>query len=237
MPQFRIIFVEPKNPGNLGSIARIMKNFGFDELFITNTGRIPSEDIFRAMKGKEILEKARLVKSLDEAITGLNYVVGTSGVKTDSIKGVVRNHLQPEEFARKISRVKGKIGIVFGREDIGLTNEELSKCDYFVHIPASEEYPIMNVSHAASVILYTLSNIHNEGKRSVINRDEMDLLVHKFRENLENNGYPEHRIPKTTLMFRRVISRALLNEYEFRVLMGSLECNRYSYENKGERRR
>ncbi len=234
MPNFRIIFVEPKNPGNLGSLARTMKNFGFSELYVTHTTRIPSEDIFRAMKGQEILKNAIMVKNLDEAIEGLKYVVGTSGVKTDSIKGVIRNHMEPEEFAKKISRVKGKIGIVFGREDIGLTNEELSKCDYFVHIPADEDYPIMNISHAAAIILYSLRAVNNKGTREVIDRIEMDLLVNKFKENLERNGYPQHRIPKTTLMFRRLISRALINEYEFRVLMGSIECDRYSHDDKGK---
>jgi len=234
VPQFRIIFVEPKNPGNLGSLARIMKNFGFSELYVTHTTRIPSEDIFRAMKGQEILKNAIFVNDLDEATEGLKYVVGTSGVKTDSIKGVVRNHMEPEEFARKISRVKGTIGIVFGREDIGLTNEELSKCDYFVHIPAEEEYPIMNISHAAAILLYSIKNVKNTGKKEVIDRKEMDILVDKFRDNLEKNGYPEHRIPKTTLMFRRLISRALINEYEFRVLMGSLDCNCYSGGNKAK---
>ncbi len=237
MAQIRVIFVEPKNPGNLGSIARVMKNFGFEELFVTNTTRIPDEDYFRAMKGKEILEKATLVKSLDEAISGLKYVVGTSGIKTDSIKGVIRNHLEPEEFARKISRVKGKIGIVLGREDIGLTNEELAKCDYFLHIPADEQYPIMNVSHAAAIILYSLRNANAKSTREVIDREKMDLLLKKFTENLENNGYPKHRIPKTSLMFRRIMSRAQINEYEFRVLMGSLDCKESHSLNKEEHQR
>jgi TrmH family RNA methyltransferase len=234
VPEFRLIFVEPKNPGNLGSIARIMKNFGFGELYITNTYRIPPEDQFRSMKGSEILKKASLVKSLGDAVEGLKYVVGTSGVKTDSIKGVVRNHMTPTEFAQKVRGVKGKIGIVMGREDIGLTNEELSMCDYFIHIPASEEYPIMNVSHAAAIILKELASIGNAGTRPVADRKELELLINKFKSNLEQNGYPPHRISKTTLMFRRIISRALINEYEYRVLMGALECRTRPDENRAE---
>ena len=138
MQSVRIIIVEPKNPGNLGAIARLMKNFGLKDLTVVNINRIPSEDLFRSMKGSEILSKCRMVSSLQDAIKGLDYVAGTSGVKSDSPKEVLRNYLEPKEFVRLTSEIKGKIGIVLGREDIGLVNEELGMCDFFVHIPADD---------------------------------------------------------------------------------------------------
>jgi tRNA/rRNA methyltransferase len=224
MGEIRVIVVEPKNPGNLGAIARLMKNFGLRDLVIVNARRIPSEDMFRSMKGSEILLKAKMVNSLDEATTGLTYLVGTSDVMADSPKSVLRKYITPKEFRHLFSRISGVVGLVLGREDTGLTNEELSKCDFFVHIPSSPEYPTLNVSSAAAIILYELFNVKKVKSDKLASRKEMDFLVSTFRENLKINGYPEHRVEKTSLIFRRVMSRALLTKYEFSVLIGALKC-------------
>ena len=225
MQSVRIIIVEPKNPGNLGAIARLMKNFGLKDLTVVNINRIPSEDLFRSMKGSEILSKCRMVSSLQDAIKGLDYVVGTSGVKSDSPKEVLRNYLEPKEFVRLTSEIKGKIGIVLGREDIGLVNEELGMCDFFVHIPADDEYPILNVSSAAAILFYEMFGRGKKKKIETINRRENDRLIEKFRQSLIENNYPKHRVQKTTLLFRRVISRAILSPYEYRILMGAIGCS------------
>jgi TrmH family RNA methyltransferase len=222
----RIIVVEPKNPGNLGAIARLMRNFGLDDLMVVNMHRIPSEDYFRSMRGNQILDRCKMVDSLVEAIRGLEYVVGTSGVKSESPKEVLRNYLNPKEFVRLSTRIKGAVGIVLGREDIGLTNAELSMCDFFVHIPADEDYPILNVSSAAAILFYELFGSPKTRNVEAIKRAETDRLIEKFRESLINNNYPKHRIEKTALMFRRIISRSTLSPYEYRILMGSIGCTR-----------
>jgi tRNA/rRNA methyltransferase len=228
----RIIVVEPKNPGNLGAIARLMRNFQLDDLAVVNIRRIPSEDIFRAMKGNEILSKAKMVNSLLEASRGLDYLIGTSGVKSESPKEVLRNYFEPEEFLEISKRIKGKVGIVLGREDIGLTNEELSLCDFFVHIPAAEEYPILNVSSAAAILFYEIFGSKRNKKMETIGRAESDRLIEKFRENLEQKKYPAHRIGKTTLLFRRVMARAVLTPYEYRILLGAIAPVRRKIERK-----
>lgn len=224
MQSARIIVVEPKNPGNLGAIARLMKNFGLSDLTVVNINRIPSEDFFRSMKGSEILSKCKMVKTLEEAIKGLEFVVGTSGVKSDSPKEVLRNYMGPEEFVNLSRKMGGKIGIILGREDIGLTNSELAKCDFFVHIPTNEEYPILNVSSAAAILFYELFGGKRPKKVDAITRRDNDRLIEKFRESLVENNYPGHRVNKTTLLFRRVISRAILTPYEYRILMGAIGC-------------
>lgn len=224
LSRIRVIVVEPKNPGNLGAIARLMKNFGFDDLVVVNINRIPSEDEFRSMKGREILSKVKMVKTLEEAIRGLSIVAGTSGVKSESARGVLRNYITPHEFSREVSGIKGKIGIVLGREDNGLTNRELSLCDFFIHIPSSDDYPILNVSSAASILLYELSRGKTSGKKEAARREDFDMLIEKFKTNLVKNRYPPHRVEKTTLLFRRVLSRAIITPYENRVLMGALDC-------------
>jgi TrmH family RNA methyltransferase len=221
----RIIVVEPKNPGNLGAIARLMKNFGLSDLTVVNTNRIPSEDLFRSMKGNEILIKCSKVTSLNEAISDLEYVVGTSGVKSESPKEVLRNYFDLRGFVELSSKIKGKVGIVLGREDIGLTNEELAMCDFFVHIPAAEEYPILNVSSAAAILFYEIFGGKKTKGKETITREENDRLIEKFKESLIENNYPKHRIGKTSLLFRRVISRATISPYEYRILMGAIGCS------------
>lgn len=232
MQSVRIIVVEPKNPGNLGAIARLMKNFGLDDLVVVNTHRIPSEDVFRAMKGNSVLSKAKMVNSLQEASRGLEYLIGTSGVKSESPKEVLRNYLEPKEFLELSSRIKGRVGIILGREDIGLTNEELYLCDFFVHIPAADDYPILNVSSAAAILFYEIFGRKKNKKVETVSRSETNLLVEKFRESLRQNRYPAHRIGKTTLLFRRVIARAILSPYEYRILLGAIGPNRRSIERK-----
>lgn len=226
MRSVRIIVVEPKNPGNLGAIARLMVNFGLDDLYLVNTNRIPSEDTFRSMKGNRVLSKAKMVGSLQEASRGLEYLVGTSGVKSDSSKEVVRNYLEPKEFVKLAEKMVGKVGVVLGREDIGLTNEELSFCDFFIHIPAAISYPILNVSSAAAILFYEIFGSKKTVSGEFVTRNEADRLVERFRENLLDGRYPRHRVQKTTLMFRRIISRAVLTPYEYRTLMGAIGCRR-----------
>lgn len=224
MRSVRIIVVEPKNPGNLGAIARLMKNFGLKDLTVVNVHRIPSEDEFRSMKGNEILSNCKMVDTLEDAIKGLEYVVGTSGVKSESPKEVLRNYMNPGEFVELAKKINGKIGIVLGREDIGLLNKELAMCDFFIHIPADEKYPIFNVSSAAAILFYEIFKEKRSTKRESIAREESDRLIERFRESLIENNYPEHRVYKTTLLFRRVISRAILSPYEYRILMGAIGC-------------
>ncbi len=224
MAEIRVIVVEPKNPGNLGSIARIMKNFSVDELYTVNTPRIPPEDFFRSMKGEEILRKRIDVPTLKDAIKDLKLVIGTSGIISKSRNAVLRKNYNSKEISKLVSGLEGKIGVVFGREDIGLTNEELALCDLFLQIPANDDYPILNVSHAVAIVLYELFSTTKDEQRDIIDRYKLDLLVKKFRQNLIANNYPKHRVDKTELLFRRVIARAGITEYEYRVLMGTIGC-------------
>lgn len=230
MPQIRVIVVEPKNPGNLGSIARIMRNFSVNELYTVNAPRIPSEDIYRSMKGEEILKKRVNVNSLREAIKGLRLVIGTSGVISKSRNAVLRKNYSLREISKIVEGIDGKIGIVFGREDIGLTDEELSLCDLFLHIPADDSYPILNVSHSVAIVLYEMFLLGKNEDRDIIEREKLDRLVGKFRESLIANNYPKHRIEKTELLFRRVMARAGITEYEYRVLMGTIGCRKNDHE-------
>ncbi|MEE9150472.1 MAG: RNA methyltransferase [Thermoplasmata archaeon] len=221
MPEYKVILDEPKFQGNIGAMARTMKNFGLKDLILVNPCEIGNECYCRSMHAKEIVEDAKLHENLDSAIKDLDFIVGTSGFETKSDKKHLRKNLSPKEFAVKMRDIKGRVGIIFGRENYGLYNTELEKCDAVITIPASQEYPILNISHSASIIFYEIFSV--QGKKKEIreaSRFERDKVLEHFKELLDAINYPEHKKKKTTVMFQRILGRAVLSKWEFHTLMG-----------------
>ncbi|MEW6070438.1 MAG: RNA methyltransferase [Candidatus Thermoplasmatota archaeon] len=220
---FSVILVEPKYDGNIGAVARVMKNFSFSKLILVKPCKLTEEAYKRAMHGIDVLESAKIVGNFEEAIAELDYAVGTTSIANISERKYLRQALVPSEFAEKFAKLNANIGLIFGREDFGLSTEELKRCDVLVSIPCNKEYPVMNVAHAATIILYEL---HAAGamikapKRA--SKLETEILFDKFSELLDLINYPEHRKENTKIMFRRIIGRATLSQREFSNLVGIL---------------
>ncbi|MCC6029117.1 MAG: RNA methyltransferase [Candidatus Korarchaeum sp.] len=152
MPDLIVILVEPEKADNVGMIARAMKNFGFDKLRVVRP-MFESFDraIAAAMRARDIIERMEILTTLEEARKGVDLMIGTTA--RVSRYSVERRAIPIRDFISNISW-DAVYGLVLGRESIGLTTEELSYCDIVVTIPASEEYPALNVANAASIILY-----------------------------------------------------------------------------------
>jgi len=219
-----VILVNPKYSGNVGAIARNMMNFGVDELRIVGNKEILNNDAYiRAVHAKNILNNAKFYNNLNDAIEDIDFVVGTSGAVSGD-RNLKRVPITPRELAEKHKTLDGKLGIVFGREDDGLSNKELELCDLFVSIPTSEKYPIMNLSHAVSVILYELYLSSIESPYNVKMREasklEKDILLNLFNDFVDNNKYiPEYRKELCKTIFKRIISRAFISGKEANTLM------------------
>ena len=224
MPTFRVVLVEPKNEGNVGAVARAMKNFGVAELVLVNPCRLADESRQRAMRGIEVLESARTVGDLDAALKGTDLIIGTSGVDTKSEKRFARISLTPREAASRVAKKDGRIALLFGREDFGLLDDELRRCDLLVTIPASEEYPILNLSHAVTILLYELlgAGAMKHGRREASGM-EKEKLHEAFKSLLAVTNYPVHKRARTQVMFRRLIGRAVPTKWEFHALMGAIQ--------------
>lgn len=221
--EFSIIVVEPKYAGNLGAIARIMKNFGFRNLYVVSPSfDINSDDCRKyAMHAQEIIDNAKIFENFEDAIKDIDYVVGTTSKDSRHEKHHLRKAIDVRKFAKEIYKIEGKIGIAFGREDYGLLNEELKKCDLIVKIPTSKEYPSLNLSHAVSILLYELfMNKYRERKRVLADGKEKEKLYEFFKILLEEIDYPKHKRENTEIMFRRIIGRAMLSKWEYHTLMG-----------------
>jgi TrmH family RNA methyltransferase len=219
--ELRVVLVEPKNEGNVGAVARAMKNFSVRDLVLINPPPLGADARQRAMHGVDILETAKVVMDFDSSIKDADLIVGTSGVHTENEKQFARIALRPREFAEKVRLANGRVALLFGREDFGLLDAELRRCDVLVTIPAAEEYQILNLSHAVTIILYELfiANAPTKARRAM-SATENERLHLALSDLLEVTDYPIHKRPRTKIMVRRMLGRAVPSKWEFHALMG-----------------
>ncbi len=224
MPNFSVVLVEPQTPGNIGAVARSMGNFSLERLLLVDPAPIDDEAKARAMHAKEILCNAVIVDDLEELLKKFDMVIGTTGIHTEKEKKFLRKVETPERLVDSLKNYQGDVALVFGREDSGLSNEELKNCDRLVRIPSSEDYPILNLSHAVGIVLYEVfkefgeQTVKNEDKTS--ESSERERLMEVFSNIMECMDYPEHKREKTEIMFRKILGRATLTKWEYHRLMG-----------------
>ncbi len=224
MARVRVILIEPKNEGNVGAVARAMRNFGARELVLVKPCPIGDEAYKRAMHGVDVLQAARTKASFGDAARGCDFVVGTSGIDTRSEKRFARISVTPRDMAARVAPLQGTVGVAFGREDFGLLEGELARCDLLVTIPAAEDYPILNLSHAATVLLYELFAARSSGRsRRTASGLEKEKLNEAFAALLEVTHYPDHKRARTKIMFRRLMGRAVPSAWEYHAFMGTLQ--------------
>ncbi len=218
----KVILVEPEYEGNIGFIARAMLNFGLKELILVNpkanhrSGKAKS----RAMRAKHLLQKAKVVGSLKEALKDVDVAVATTA-KIGKGKKLNRTGISVREFAENFSKSSSSIGLVFGPERNGLTNEQINECDFLVSIPASGKYKTLNLSHAGAILFYELfqSEKGRKGKNAkTINKKLKKNLVRQFNE-LIYSGKKIRNKPGTLNSFKALISRAPATEPEAKAIM------------------
>lgn len=153
--QIRIVLVETSHSGNIGAVARAMKNMGLGNLWLVNPVSFPDEASYARSSGaSDVLDRARVVTSLDEALADCVLVMGTSARGRKVPWPVVA----PPEAAVKAAEhaTGGPVALVFGRENHGLSNDELQRCHYHIHIPSNPEYSSLNLAMAVQVLCYEL---------------------------------------------------------------------------------
>ena len=224
IPIFYVVLVEPKYSGNVGAVARSMANFDFKHLYLVNPCELNDECYARAMHAHSILDEAKIFDDFNKAVENLDYLVATSSIESSSDKKHLRNALELDDFISKIFDVEGKIGLVFGREDYGLYNDEIAACDIMVKIPTSSSYPSLNLSHAVNIVLYSLyvKNKSDKKHKRVIGNVEKQKLYQFFSELLDEINYPDHKKENTMVMFKRIMGRAMPSKWEYHTLMGVL---------------
>jgi len=228
-----VVLVEPIYEGNVGSVARAMKNFGFCDLVLVRPCKIEDFGLAMASHARDLIEGARVVDSIEEAVAGANLVVGTTGVRGNSTDRHLRvPSLSPKELAERLGGTAGEVALLLGREDDGLSCDELAACDIVVSIPTASEYPIMNLSHAAAVLFYELSSVE-PGDLALASPENLDRLLDHFRAALLASEYHQHKLDKTMLMLKRIFGRAQLTDREVQTLRGVVRNLRWGAEHRG----
>lgn len=217
-----IALVEPSMAGNVGGVARVMANFGFSSLIVVN----PQCDIFceeakkRAVRAQSILRNAKIVENIDELVKEFDVLVATTS-KLGSDYNVQRSPMTPEDLESILP--KKKVCILFGREDKGLVNQEIAKCDFVVTIPSSKEYSALNLVNAVAVILYFLFN-KKESTISHINyasRKEREVLLKLIDDVLDNLDFTlEAKKETQKKIWQRVLGKSFLTKREVFALCG-----------------
>ena len=217
-----IVLVEPEIAGNVGAIARAMKNFDFYNLVVINPKcDIKSSDaVCRAKNAQDVLSNAKVVASMHKL--DYDYRIATTG-KLGGDYNIPRTPLTPEELSKKISKLNSKIGLFFGRESHGLTNEEITAMDFIVNIPSSKDYGVLNLSHAVSIILYELFKHKTDIKNRFKPLEEQDkrLLTSLINEKLDSMEFETESKRRTQkLLWKNIVGKSMLTRREGFALMG-----------------
>ncbi len=227
-----VILVRPKEDGNVGAVARVARNFGARRLvLVAPRAPIGPEARRRSMAGLALLKEAKTYSTLERASSDADLVVGTTDMSLGRSNAYLRRSVSPERLGEMIEPVRGRVAIVFGPEDNGLSRIELNRCDLLVHIPARREFPTLNLSHAAAVVLYAVHRAH-KGVPELstpapevleLNGREKELFLERIDGILARTGYPPHKRRGLILLFRRVLGRASPTEAEYRMMLGFLK--------------
>ena len=224
-----IVLVETSHPGNIGSVARAMKTMGLSRLSLVNPKDFPSGDA-NALSGnaRDVLDTAIIYPNLKAAIKDSTFVYATSA-RNRSINWPTVN---PEEAADKIlNQVAGnkEISIIFGREDRGLTNEELQLANFHLEIPANPDYPVLNIAMSVQIVTYELFKNRNTSQDREwrdypeINSEDLQRLIDHFVETSIDLEMIDPKNPSQIIArIKRMFSRLQPDSMEGNYLRGFL---------------
>lgn len=228
----RIILVNTTHPGNIGAVARAMKNMDLSQLYLVNPRTFPHPDATaRASGADDILLQAKIVNTLEEAVADCVCVMGTSARMRD----IAWPLLEAREAAKQIANEteRGMVAIVFGTEHSGLSNSELESCHYLINIPCNTEFSSLNIAAAVQIISYeiflalraqqTQASINNKEEDGLATQLELQNFYLHLREVLIDLAFLDPQNPRK-LMHRliRLFNRARLEKRELNILRGIL---------------
>jgi tRNA/rRNA methyltransferase len=218
----KVIMMEPETGGNIGAIARSMKNFQLNDLWLVNPKTPINDEAKRfAMGGLKVLTSAKVVDTFNTALEGVDLVVGTSSVAATSTSNLCRVSIKPSELAEKVQGAEGTIALVFGRESSGLSNQEVEACDFMVTIPANRQYNVLNVATAASIIFYELFDKGITRQNfELAARPTIERLLTQFDTLVRLSNMAAHRRKLAHRAFRNIISRSLVSKREASLILG-----------------
>ncbi|GIU72665.1 MAG: RNA methyltransferase [Candidatus Nitrosocaldaceae archaeon] len=205
-----IAVIEPEYEINLGYIARVMKNFGLEELLLINPKCDISKARIYATHGSDILDNAKVVSK--DYLKNYDQLIGTTAIKASSRMNIIRDAISPEDAV-----ISKNACLILGRESTGLTNDELALCDLIITINAGK-YNTLNISHALAIILYELTKKKDANVNSA-SREEIELLLNYVLMLAKKAGIKEHKHKHIEHSLKRLLGRALPTSREVKLLV------------------
>lgn len=239
LDNIRVVLVGTSHPGNIGGTARAMKNMGLSRLVLVAPEDFPSADaVARASGATDVLDAAQVVGSLEEALVGCTLVIGTSARD----RRIPWPLLDPRECgvaSCEQAAAGSEVALVFGREYAGLTNEELQRCQYHVHIPSNPEFSSLNLAAAVQVLAYEVrmawlaaSSLPTKAEKleattmrnsQAATADELESFYGHLRRVLVMIGFLDPQRPRHLMTrLRRLYGRSAVSKLEMNILRGIL---------------
>lgn len=231
LSNFKVVLVETSHPGNIGAVARAMKNMGMTELRLVNPKLFPHADATaRASGADDLLRSATVYASLPEAIADCQLVAGASARdRTISWPAFTARECAEKWVHAEITQ---NIALVFGRENSGLTNHELDLCHYLLRIPCNPGYSSLNLAAAVQVVSYELfvasgqqqiSSIGDHGEAPLATAEQMEGFYLHLQQTIADIGFLQPERSKSIMRrLRRIFNRIQLDTKELDILRGIL---------------
>jgi len=227
--------VNTSHPGNIGSAARVMKNMGLTQLYLVEPKLFPHQEaLAMAVGAKDLLEKAVVVDTLEQALEGCQLVLGTTA-RSRKLRHQV---IDPSEAGIKCAEIthQAQVAIVFGRERTGLTNEETEQCELLINIPTNPDFSSLNVASAVQILSYEAMKAHNSPVHKQLSEKkrphkEITIASHteieKFFEHLQSSivkiGFLDRKYsPQIMPKLKNIYHRCQLEKSEVNMLRGIL---------------
>ena len=221
-----VVLVETQSGGNIGSVARAMKNMGLGRLVLVNPQTaLTDEARHLACGADDVLENAQRAETLPEALASFHLSIGTSSRSVDWIPTVLR----PSELASRLTEfsTEQRIALVFGPERTGLTNEHLQHCQWLTTIPTDPEFDSMNLAHAVAIVAY---EIREQFSAQPVGRalqradlEQVEVFANGLQQCLDEIGFLNQQNPQQVMFtLRQMLSRACLEERDVSILRGIL---------------
>ena len=227
----QIVLVETSHPGNIGSVARAMKNMGLANLALINPKKFPHQEA-TALAGNatDVLENAKIFPSIQEAVKNSKVIYATSA-RDRTIEWPTLTAKEAAQETQELVTNEIQVSILFGREDRGLTNEELQLANKHLIIPAHPDYPVLNIAMSTQVICYELyqaaqnNSLESWKDFPEYTSEELNNLIEHFNETVEALELVDPKNPKQIMTrMERMFRRLYPDQMEGNFLRGFLKA-------------
>lgn len=231
LSNFKVVLVETSHPGNIGAVARAMKNMNMNQLRLVTPKHFPHADATaRASGADDVLKHASVHDTLQDAIADCQIVLGASARD----RTISWPSFTARESAEKWVNApqKANIALVFGRENSGLKNHELDLCHFLLRIPCNQEYSSLNLAAAVQVVCYELfiasgqelvSEIGDQGEDPLASAEQMEGFYQHLQQTISDIGFLQPERSKSIMRrLRRIFNRTQLDTKELDILRGIL---------------